>query len=1061
MAAIAPSPGQQFSFTKDGKFLDNQISANITVTANPVAAALLVANQPFPAGQTTQIGKLSATVQGNPGDLKFGNGQGTVSFTGSASATSSLAVYADPSQLVKDLEPDPQKPVLEGLTIDDEGATQFVMLDWGYGISASAQGSVALGAGASATFGFDGATDGLFAVVRGFKQPPPSVAAIQGTIDSWKLPAQVQSADDLDPGTWLIAEVDGSLGVKIGVQYGYNYNWIRKVDLGTLSGDIGLKIQAAVDAAVGFDASGKYLVLVARESVDPASKTVRVRVYKMSKRGWDFAFDASVGVTGSTGQLLPAQLDDFLSAVFGVHGAQIVSDLQQLTNPATPLPDVFAGFVSDFVTKELQNVAGTEIQKFQAARQKISDFLSQWESLGNTTSTLLWSEIQKAGGPVADLLDFLKETNGLSDDGLKALIESELSKAGFGSSPTGKWLESVTANDVLNVLDSVPLLTKVRTAAQTVLAIANGKVLDDLVQFVDEKLDISAVEKVVNEADFNNFDPWLKSKLAKFLGKDTVLFTDLDKIRAAAKAISDKADQLYSEAVKALNNTYTAAFHATYSKSTTSTALVDVSFDFLKDPGVGAFLKMAIQGDFKDLLLATSPGISLSTGTLTHGVTRQSHVQIVLPYFSDTIDHVNNSLATMNVKEDNGRLFVYDVTATDTVTRANKWASNLTITGKLTVGNGVRSYVTDEELTDSMTFAYGLRQAGVNVRDVQLQDQLQPLIDVYFPKVFGGPEAPDTGSLHEWIGDLDNHSTAVSKTGTGNLGSVLSSLDVTLPGKVVAAWFNAPADPKAEAYLDMSRNIQVALRRFTQFCYFDDPSKYGTLDTAAAVYVYGCLPVSTAIRVNGDGTITLNQPNDIYWDFQDSAQNGQRSKMVFASPTKTALVLRMAGIRQVLLDSDKLKGKAQFYEPAILDGIEDPRAAALASSVLAGLLFTEAQTISHARDAATRLAQFRATAGTDPQQAIVALQEFAAGITDAFNKGLGGLIQRLDEFSAMIFLEAARAFDPAVANLLPTARLDVILLKPSAASTTAANFLSGTAPDSTAIALEQPILGLP
>jgi len=77
--------------------------------------------------------------------------------------------------------------------------------------------------------------------------------------------------------------------------------------------------------------------------------------------------------------------------------------------------------------------------------------------------------------------------------------------------------------------------------------------------------------------------------------------------------------------------------------------------------------------------------------------------------------------------------------------------------------------------------------------------------------------------------DLDNVATAASKTGTGNLGTVLSSLDVCLPGKVVAAWFNAPGDPKADAYLQMSRNMQIAIRRFAQFSYFGDPSKYGDI----------------------------------------------------------------------------------------------------------------------------------------------------------------------------------------------------------------------------------------
>jgi hypothetical protein len=337
---------------------------------------------------------------------------------------------------------------------------------------------------------------------------------------------------------------------------------------------------------------------------------------------------------------------------------------------------------------------------------------------------------------------------------------------------------------------------------------------------------------------------------------------------------------------------------------------------------------------------------------------------------------------------------------------------------------------------------------------VQFEDQVQPLIAPYFPNTFGSDTAPDKASLHEWIGELENHAAVVNKTGTGNLGNVLLSLDVSLPGKVVAAWFNAPSDPKAGAYFEMSRNIQRAIRRFAQFCYFNDAAQYGNLNSAPAVFVYGCLPVSTNIRVSGD-SITLDLNDNIYWDFQDS---DKRQKMAFAS--RDSLALRMAGIRSVLMDSDKFRDKAGFYSPnphqidqALTTASKDPR--------FSGLLFTEAETIKHAQEAGVKLAQFSANAGTDPQRAIDALEEFGANITNAFNHGLGGLIKGLAEFSAMIFLEAARAFDPGLLAIRPTARLDTILLKPSAPVTVGDDFLGGTAPDPSVISVEQPVLGLP
>lgn len=1056
MAGISVSPAGDFSFVKDGKYLDNRLAVDIKVAATGAAAALLAADLPFPAGKT-EVGGLSASVGGKPSDVKFDSGHGTVTFSGSAHARSALAVYDNTATLLQDLDPDPARKILDGLKLEGDGAAQFVLLDWGYDISASGKGSVALGGGANATFAADGSTGGLFAAIRGFATPPPSREAIQSTIASWMPPRQVGSVDDLEPGTWLVAEVDGSIGVKIGAQYGYSFNWIRQVNLGSLSGDVGLKIQAAVDAAVRFDASGKYLVLVARESVKPDSRIVRVQVFKMAKKGWAFAFDANVGVTGSTGTLLPAQIDDFVAAVFGVNGAQLVEDLKQFdkwTDPKTPLPDMLSGFIADFVTRELGHIAGGEIEKYEEARKRIAAFLGQWDNLGHGTSTLLWSAIQKGGGLAPALLSFLQQTNGSDDASLVNSIESALGKAGLSASPIGQWLESVTASDVMGVLGNSSSLARVREAAQNALALSGGNVLDTLVKFAAEKLNVGAVEQIVDEAQFANLDPWLKKKLTRFLGQQHLLIADLDRIRATARAVRDKAGELYTQAIKALNSKYAAAFHYTYSKTTMSTALMDVSFDFAKDPGVGPFLKMAIQGDFKDLLLAASPGITLRKAALTYGVTRQSHIQIALPFFRADLDHINEALARMDVTEDRGKLFVYDLHAKDAMIRAQKWASDLTITGNMTVAPGVRTFVSDAEIADSMTFSYGFRQAAKNLRDVQFEDLLQPLVGPYFSKVFGGPAAPDAASLHEWIGDLDNQATAVGGTGTGDLGNVLYSLDVSLPGKVVAAWLNAPADARAEAYFAMSRNIQQALRRYAQYCYFNDPARYADIDAAPAVFVYGCLPVSSNIAVHDDGTLTLNLPDQPYWNFEDPRS---RQAMVFAELTKSSLASRMAGIQRVLQDSPKFRSSAQFYGPDSLDRV---RQTALQSPSFAGLLFTEAQTIRHAGEAAMNLAKFRANAKTDPQQAIQALESFGSKITDAFNHGLGSLVPRLQEFSTMIFLEAARALVPELAGAHPIARLDTILLRSGTPQSVSDAFLRGSAPDAAAIALEQPVLGL-
>ncbi len=1082
MAGIATGATSEmtnsFSFTKDGEFLDNHASASITVNADPASALLLANNMPFPAG-TTNIGNLQTSVSGGTGNINFAKDQsGVVSFNGSAGFSEGLGVYDDASKLLDDL--DPQGTILEGLTINSAGIGQFLVLDWGYNISASASGSVALGGAGSITFGADGSNNGFFALIRGHRTPLGARDAVQDVFGSWMLPGQVKSIDDLQPGTWLIAEVDGQIGLKLGAQYGYNYNWIRKVTLGdgtgALSGDIGLKIQAAADVTLGFNASGKYLVTVARESIDPSMKIVRLRLHKMAKKGWDFALDANVGVTPSTGTLTPAQLSDFVSGlirgVAGTEGPQIVSDLQQFskwTDPATPLPDIFSGFVADFITKELS--ATPLPQQMDQARAKISGFLSQWENLGQTTSTILWSAVEKAGGPLEDLLNFLKQTGGLSTDGLKSLISAELGKVGFSSTPVGQWLQSVATTDLMSLLSDNQQLQQLQKVASTILDIANGKVLDNLIAYVDQKLDIKQIENAISQADFNNLDPWLKSKLSEFLSKN-VSFADLDKIRTTIKTIEDKAQQIYTEAVKALNTTYTAAFHYTYASSTTSTALIDVSFDFGQDPALGAFLSAALHGDFTGLLLPDGSGkpdrtgITLGTATLTHGITRQTHVQIALPYFSSTIDELNQALTTMNVQSDGGRLFVYDTKASDTVTLQGKWKSSLTITGKFPVTAGVRNFVTDADLENSMTFSYGFLQATKSMREAQLVNQIEPLVSNYFPNAFFSKDSPDKATVAEWADDLDHFASAVStaatggSNGTGNLGDTLFSLDVSLPGKVVAAWFKAP--PKngdQSAYLQMSRNIQVALRRFSAYCYFDDPSKYIEVPSISPIVFYQSLTVLGNFNLDANGNPV--KADGIYWDNADPAKV---NALLDYRQTQINWQNIAGGIHGVLADSSNLRNKADFY--AVPEAWGPRRSEALTNQTLSNLLFAEHDTIKGAQQAGWDIADFIQSAGTDPDKAMAALSNFGAVVTKAFNQGLGGVFggqaqQRMREFSALIFLEAAKAFDPTLNDVKPLARLDVRLLRPSAPATALTNFLNGTMPDPSIVAIEQPVMGLP
>ena len=74
---------------------------------------------------------------------------------------------------------------------------------------------MALGAVGAATLAVAGNAEGLFATVRRFPADTAARTVVQQTADSWMLPRQISSIDQVEPGTWIIAEVIGGLSITL------------------------------------------------------------------------------------------------------------------------------------------------------------------------------------------------------------------------------------------------------------------------------------------------------------------------------------------------------------------------------------------------------------------------------------------------------------------------------------------------------------------------------------------------------------------------------------------------------------------------------------------------------------------------------------------------------------------------------------------------------------------------------------------------------------------------------------------------------------------------------
>src|SRR5262245_18883503 len=116
--------------------------------------------------------------------------------------------------------------------------------------------------------------------------------------------------------------------MQLGVQAGYDFSWLREIPGGALKGDIGLRVQMGASAVFGFEAAGKYGVVLAREEADDK---LRLRLYKLTKKGWNCALDARVGIQAQ----LPAFFDrghnpeDLVAATFGLNENQIIEALRE------------------------------------------------------------------------------------------------------------------------------------------------------------------------------------------------------------------------------------------------------------------------------------------------------------------------------------------------------------------------------------------------------------------------------------------------------------------------------------------------------------------------------------------------------------------------------------------------------------------------------------------------------------------------------------------------------------------------------------------------------------
>ena len=1006
----------------------------------------ILKNLPFPDRDITLV-DISLQEQTNR-SLSLGTEGASVTFGLGGGVGGNAGVFKSATDAVAALQlEDTPKVTLPASASDND---RFLEMMWDYNIQGSVSGSHPIGVLGSLTFGVDGSRASKFAVIHRFDKSTTARTALRDTVASWRLPAQVAKPSDLKPGTWLASEVDGSLAIHLAAQLGYDFNLIHEAELLGMTRQLGAKIDAGLKVTFGLEVSGLYFLVVSRECRDetsPDANIVHLQLFKQAKRGLNIGLNFSLGVTGQND--VPSA-DDLVKAVFGIHGAQAVNDLHLIrdwTDPNKDLGQSIARLVNDEGLKLLAQATGTspdEIKdKFNAVRQKVLDEFAKWDALPEKVAATTWKLLSKVSGNV----DFQTFLTGLADadpDTRATTLSGALQNAIFGDDPKGQWLNAV-ADHGLVALSSE--LDKVQPIASQTLDIINGKIIKNIQDFINQKLDLAQIRNAVTQNDFDSLDSWLMKRLGDFFNKD-LHFEDLKQVQAAINMVFNKVDQIQSKVNQALNSRYSLEVSATYAKNTTDTALLDASFDLNDKFVVEMFKRTLTSGKLDEILTNRMTGVTLNNATLSHEINHTSTVQINMPLFSFDSQHVNDSLAKFTASANAGSVSV-ELQASDLDMVKNRYRSELSVLSKLSVVDGKLQMSPD----DSALISYELRQARSKMRLVDLEHQVTPMLTNYLPNVI------PSDRLTTFYTDLDRTVENVLHNGTNEFGDVGIMLQVTTPATALGAWFvRRDAARLKRDKMAMSRGIQSSFRRILPFYFLQEDSKLTQNTVVAPLLVWAAMPISTSISFDmQSGAIQrFNADDDVFWDWPSV---DLRRAVAQDSHTTQVLIGSLLGYQKRLQEAGD--SDAQFFSAS---SVSSWQAMSLSSGDgdlrLQSLLFTESQMISGAAHALDDINNMLGDLANAPTRAIKRFADFGADFTQAFHDRLNSIYgsDSLRALSSVLLVEVSRAIAPEL-NIGGSSSLLSLLTFANNHSFSLDSFLSGDMPPKDQVALAQTLVG--
>ena len=1041
---VIPISSTKFQLDKTIVAPGGSVTVDIGASTDHDVLDAILENKTFPDRPEGKIELGSIDLKAETGKtFAFNAGQTTIGFKASAEFKTGLGVFNAAADAIGSLQLQ-DCPQLN-LSIPGSATDKYLVLLWGYDVNGSFSGSHPIGVLGSVTFGAESARDSIYAVRHRFPAATDARTAIADTLGSWRFPRQVRTARDLKPGSWLVAEIDGSLAVHISAQLGYDFNMVREAKLLGLTRNLGAKIDAGLKATFGFDVSGRYLLVLGRESADDASNAVRLQLFKQSQKGLNFGLNLSVGVTGQND--FPTDIDELVKAVFGVHGLQAVKDphlIEQWTDPKTDLGQTAARLLNDTGLKLLTTATGIDAKaEFNKARQIVLDAFKKWDALPERVSAVTWNILAKLGDGTKEFKAFLTALPDDNPETRAAAFAAALQDATFGDTPAGQWLSALADQGLLALSNQ---LDRVQPVAAQTLDLLNAGVIKKLQDFIDDKLNLAKIRDAITKDDFDEVDGWLIKRLGDFFDKD-LHFEDLKQVQAAIHLVLTKAQGIYSKAQKALNSRYNFAFAAAYMKNTTSTALLDVNFDLQQPTAAALFRKVVDQSNLDDLLVQQAQGVTLNLATLSHEIQRTATVQLNMPFFSFDSAHVNDSLAKIMAEEDGGRVLVYELNASDSVTVKNRYRSDLSVLASLQVRNGQLEMTPDS----SRSIAYQSRQVKKGMSLADFEHRVTPFVHEYLPKLFSGNES----SLHTFYVDLDRTVENVLHNGANQFGDAALAMQVSVPSSVLGSWFIRRTEDRLKRdSMTMSRALQAKLRTLLPFSYFQEVSRLRSNPTAAALLVWAAMPVSTSIDFQDGQIRRFNTDSDVFWDFPDI----DLRRAVALDPHTTASLVPSLLTAQTRLREAGDDGDASFFTAQQAGTFQNMTRSGMGDTLLQSLLFAEAEIVRGATAALKDVNGMLDAVAAAPTKAINRFADFGADLTDTFNHKLSNVYgdDALRTLSSMVLMEASRAIDPDLSTQAPQA----ILTFQNGHTFDLNDFIGGAMPPKDQIAVAQTLVSL-